>query len=259
MEFKVPHLRNAYQKVGMFGMAPSPFFTGADTAFAGDQVRGSGFLHDGSVPRMTDFLSANVFNDVSSTDRQNLEALVMAFDSNLAPIVGQQVTLRQESEADTDARVDLLIERAGTPFAIAEQAAATECDLLVTGVVDDQAQRWLRRSDGSFESLEGSISETDLLALADIPGQSLTFTCTPPGSGARMAGVDPEAMGGTGGSGGDGGSGGSAGLGGLNTENGKGGCGCVVGASPREGLWGAAVAALTLLGLATMQRRRRRY
>ena len=259
MEFKVPHLRNAYQKVGMFGMAPSPFFTGADTAFAGDQVRGSGFLHDGSVPRMTDFLSANVFNDVSSTDRQNLEALVMAFDSNLAPIVGQQVTLRQESEADTDARVDLLIERAGTPFAIAEEAAATECDLLVTGVVDDQAQRWLRRSDGSFESLEGSISETDLLALADIPGQSLTFTCTPPGSGARMAGVDPEAMGGTGGDGGEGGSGGSAGSGGLNTENGKGGCGCVVGASPREGLSGAAVAALTLLGLATMQRRRRRY
>ncbi|MGB9339236.1 MAG: MYXO-CTERM sorting domain-containing protein [Polyangiales bacterium] len=259
MEFKVPHLRNAYQKVGMFGMAPSPFFIGADTAFAGDQVRGSGFLHDGSVPRMTDFLSANVFNDVSSTDRQNLEALVMAFDSNLAPIVGQQVTLRQESEADTDARVDLLIERAGTPFAIAEEAAATECDLLVTGVVDDQAQRWLRRSDGSFESLEGGISETDLLALADVLGQSLTFTCTSPGSGARMAGVDPEAMGGTGGDGGEGGSGGSAGSGGLNTENGKGGCGCVVGASPREGLSGAAVAALTLLGLATMQRRRRRY
>ena len=261
MEFKVPHLRNAYQKVGMFGMAPSPFFIGADTAFAGDQVRGSGFLHDGSVPRITDFLSANVFNDVSSTDRQNLEALVMAFDSNLAPIVGQQVTLRQESEADTNARVDLLIERASTPFAIAEQAA-TECDLLVTGVVDDQAQRWLRRSDGSFESLEGSISETDLLALAEVPGQSLTFTCTPPGSGARMAGVDPEAIGGTGGSGGDGGeggSGGSAGSGGLNSENGEGGCGCVVGASPHEGLSGAAVAALTLLGLATMQRRRRRY
>jgi DNA-binding beta-propeller fold protein YncE len=67
MEFKVPHLRNAYQKVGMFGMAPNPFFM-ASTPFTGDQVRGSGFLHDGSVPTVSDFLSANVFNDVSETD-----------------------------------------------------------------------------------------------------------------------------------------------------------------------------------------------
>ncbi len=265
MEFKVPHLRNAYQKVGMFGMAPSPFFPGADTAFAGDQVRGSGFLHDGSVPRVADFLSANVFNDVSSTDRQNLEALVMAFDSNLAPIVGQQVTLWDDGEADADARVELLIERAGTPFAISGETAATECDLLVTGVVDDEPQRWLRRSDGSFESQQGSISEAELLALADVPGQSLTFTCTPPGSGARMAGVDPQAMGGTGGSGGaggfggNGGLGGSAGSGGSSSGDGKGGCGCVVGASPRDRLSGAALAALTLLGLAAMQRRRRRH
>src|SRR4029453_18040417 len=38
--FKVAHLRNAYQKLGMFGLPP-----GANT---GPQVRGFGFLHDGS-------------------------------------------------------------------------------------------------------------------------------------------------------------------------------------------------------------------
>ena len=129
MEFKVPHLRNAYQKVGMFGMAPSPFFTGAATSPTGDQVRGSGFLHDGSVPTITDFLSANVFNDVSATDRDNLEALIMAFDTNLAPIVGQQVTLSDASESDSRARAELLIARAGTPFVIPNEGTATECDL----------------------------------------------------------------------------------------------------------------------------------
>jgi hypothetical protein len=50
----------------MFGMAPNPLFTGANTSFTGDQVRGSGFLHDGSIPTIADFLSADVFNGVSS-------------------------------------------------------------------------------------------------------------------------------------------------------------------------------------------------
>jgi len=248
MEFKVAHLRNAYQKVGMFGMAPSPFFTDAATSFTGDQVRGSGFLHDGSVPTITDFLSANVFNDVSATDRENLEALVMAFDTNLAPIVGQQVTLSDTSESDTQSRVELLIARAGTPFAIPNEGTATECDLVVAGVVDGAPERWLRLSDGSFESQSGVISEAELLALAEVPDQPLTFTCAPPGSGARMAGVQAGGSGGTGGAGGSGGS---------TTESNNGGCGCVVGPSPRERVSGAALAALTVLGLSMMRRRRR--
>jgi MYXO-CTERM domain-containing protein len=257
MEFKVAHLRNAYQKVGMFGMAPSPFFTGANTSFTGDQVRGSGFLHDGSVPTLTDFLSANVFNDVSDTDRDNLEAFIMAFETNLAPIVGQQVTLTSESEPDSQGRVDLLIERAGTPFIIPNEGTATECDLVVTGVVDGEATRWLHQGDGSFESENGSISESELLALAEVPDQPLTFTCAPPGSGLRMAGLNGAGgSGGSAGSGGASGAGGSGGDGGSSTEGSSGGCGCVVGASPREQLSGVALAALTLLGLAVMRRRR---
>jgi MYXO-CTERM domain-containing protein len=257
MEFKVAHLRNAYQKVGMFGMAPSPLFTGANTSFTGDQVRGSGFLHDGSVPTLTDFLSANVFNEVSDTDRDDLEAFIMAFETNLAPIVGQQVTLSSESEPDSQARVDLLIERAGTPFIVPNEGTATECDLVVTGVVDGEAMRWLRRSDGSFESANGSISESELLALAEVPDQPMTFTCAPPGSGPRMAGLDGAGgSGGSAGAGGASGAGGSDGDGGSSTEGSSGGCGCVVGASPREQLSGVALAALTLLGLAAMRRRR---
>jgi MYXO-CTERM domain-containing protein len=256
MEFKVPHLRNAYQKVGMFGMAPSPFFTGADTSFTGDQVRGSGFLHDGSVPTLHDFFSANVFNGVSEMDRDNLEAFVMAYDSNLAPIVGQQVTLTAQSEADSQARVDLLIARAGTPFVIHDEGTATECDLVVTGVVDGEPKSWLRRSDGSFESEDGSISESELLLLAEVPGQPLTFTCAPPGSGPRMVGVDPPI--GSGGSGGMGGSSGTGGSGGADgsPETDNGGCGCVVEPTPRDSLSGGALAALTLLGLAIIRRRR---
>lgn len=266
MEFKVPHLRNAYQKVGMFGMAPSPFFTGANTSFTGDQVRGSGFLHDGNVPTIADFLSANVFTGVFEADRGNLEAFVMAFETNLAPIVGQQVTLTNQSGFDVRDRVDLLIERAGTPFVIPHEGTATECDLVVTGVVDGEPQAWLRRSDGSFESQAGVISESELLALAGVPGQALTFTCAPPGSGPRMAAVGPEGgaggtggtggIGGAGGVGGSGGEGGSGGVGGSD-PGGSGGGGCALGAGPSTRPSASWVLALMVFGLAIARRRRK--
>jgi MYXO-CTERM domain-containing protein len=259
MEFKVPHLRNAYQKVGMFGMAPNPLFTDADTDFTGDQVRGTGFLHDGSIATVADFLAADVFQGVSATDRRNLEALVMAFDTNLAPIVGQQVTLTSESEPDSDARVELLVERAGTAFEIPNQGTATECDLVAHGVIAGEAIGWLLRTDGDFESIDGVISEEDLLDLAGTPGQELTFTCAPPGSGPRMAGLEPSGTGGTGGIGGEGGgagaAGGAGGAGGSPAGDGDSGCGCVVGPSPRGSLSNAALAFATLFLLTAMRRR----
>jgi YVTN family beta-propeller protein len=72
--FKIPHLRNMYQKTGMFGSASDPFFLpesvlgprrggffARDTAFTGEQVRGFGFLHDGGVDTMHRFHGANAF------------------------------------------------------------------------------------------------------------------------------------------------------------------------------------------------------
>ncbi len=48
-EFKIAHLRNLYQKVGMFGMAPISIFDAGDNGQTGPQIRGFGFSHDGSV------------------------------------------------------------------------------------------------------------------------------------------------------------------------------------------------------------------
>ncbi|HZI06175.1 MAG TPA: hypothetical protein VEZ71_19240, partial [Archangium sp.] len=45
---KTPHLRNMYQKIGMFGVGYDFGFTPADP-FLGDQIRGFGFNSDGSV------------------------------------------------------------------------------------------------------------------------------------------------------------------------------------------------------------------
>src|SRR5262249_1595412 len=110
--FKIPHLRNAYQKVGMFGMAFAGFFNQGNNGDQGPQIRGFGFLHDGSVDTLFRFHNAFVFNQRTSppfpplftnvgfpdgpagdTLRGQVEQFVLAFDSNMAPVVGQQITL----------------------------------------------------------------------------------------------------------------------------------------------------------------------
>ena len=61
----------------------------------GDQIRGFGFLHDGSVATVFDFLARGRLQLRSSPDtkRRNVEAFVFAFDTGQAPVVGQQVTV----------------------------------------------------------------------------------------------------------------------------------------------------------------------
>jgi hypothetical protein len=192
--FKVAHLRNMYQKVGMFGMAG----TGADT---GDQVRGFGFLHDGSVDTMKRFLASAVFS-LTAAEESQLEQFMLRFPSDLAPVVGQQVSLGPGSPGSTtpgsDAlgRATLLASRAGTAFdSFVLGGTVTECDLVVKTVEGGVAKGYLRQSDGSFLPDDGgaAISGATLRARSDPNGdaQDLVYTCAPPGSGTRM-GIDRD-------------------------------------------------------------------
>ncbi|MBT4520270.1 MAG: hypothetical protein HOC23_09710, partial [Halieaceae bacterium] len=82
-DFKIPHLRNAYSKVGMFGSS-NP---NSDGVHMGDQVKGYGFLHDGAIDTLDHFFSDDVFvfPDPVAENRANVINFVMAMDSNLAP------------------------------------------------------------------------------------------------------------------------------------------------------------------------------
>ncbi len=191
---KIPHLRNLYQKVGMFGDIDVAF--GEDQLnepFQGDQIRGFGFLHDGSVDTLFRFLHATVFSGHSfggsavgfQTDQQrrDVEQWLLGFDSNLAPAVGQQVTLAADDTAVAGPRVDVL----------AARAASGDCDLIVKGNVAGEARGWVRLASGDFQSdrKAETIADAGLRALAATSGQELTFTCVPPGSGTRL-GVDRD-------------------------------------------------------------------
>jgi DNA-binding beta-propeller fold protein YncE len=204
--FKVPHLRNAYQKVGMFGRNPMGSFPGHGSPTT-DQVRGFGFLNDGSADTIVSFLQGSFFSPLGGTagdpTRTNLANFVLAFPSDLAPIVGQQVTLRSDNATDPAviARLDLLVSRAGTAYPNVDRSPNNECDLVVKGRIGGVPRGWWMSSPGVFtpdSSTEGPIADNDLRALAATPGQDLTYTCAPPGSGVRMGidrgGVGPDSQ-----------------------------------------------------------------
>lgn len=195
-QFKVPHLRNLYTKVGMFGMPEVSFLAGGDNGDQGPQVRGFGMLHDGSVDTIFRFLGATPFA-LSPVDREQLEEFLFQFPTNYAPIVGQQTTLTASNAGAVGPRVDLLVDRAKARFDLPNLPGVTECDLVVNGIHDGEARSWLGELQGACGATQTLLFQGDrlsdplltaaqlrALATDDTP---LTFTCVPPGSGPRVA------------------------------------------------------------------------
>jgi YVTN family beta-propeller protein len=172
-DFKIPHLRNAYSKVGMFGSS-SP---NSDGRFMGDQVRGFGYLHDGAIDTLDHFFSDPVFRFPAPVEQNRADVIrfVMAMDSNLAPIVGQQITLAGDEPAVL-ARVALLEQRALV------KAPRPECLLVVTGIIEGTAVQLQMTGEDTYIGSNGSqYSAGALREAARTEGQELTFTCHPPG------------------------------------------------------------------------------
>jgi DNA-binding beta-propeller fold protein YncE len=207
-QLKIAHLRNLYQKIGMFGMPSIQFVNPGDNGPKGDQIRGFGFLHDGSMDTIFRFHNAIVFNQcipgfgcingggfangaAGDPARREVEAFMFAFDSNLAPIVGQQATLTSTSGVDVGNRINLLIAQADSDYF----PGTKHCDLVVKGTLAGEARGWLYNpTTNNFESdraADAPIGDAALRDVADVAGQELTYTCVPPGSGERI-GIDRD-------------------------------------------------------------------
>jgi DNA-binding beta-propeller fold protein YncE len=230
--FKVPHLRNLYTKIGMFGSSPDTLNPGTIVLQQGpatDQIRGFSFLHDGNVGQLEHFFTGQVFmrsdnpvtllngtvvppnpygipfvdpnqlatgnvvfigeqdgSDVGGFQlRYALVNYLMAFDSNMKPIVGQQTTLDQTNGATAIARLNLLEAR----------AAAGDCDLVAksAGVIGAQSEAvfvngaWQTGSTAIPPVSDATLRQ--LIQSGAIP--PVTFTAVPPGSGYRI-GIDRD-------------------------------------------------------------------
>jgi YVTN family beta-propeller protein len=198
--FKIPHLRNIYTKIGMFGFPDSRFFDVNESGNLGDQVRGFGLTNDGVVDTVDRFLSAIVFRNnllgpgvgiPNAQTRRDLEQYVLAFDTDLAPIVGQQITLTNTNGGVVNPRIDLLIARARAPFASQILGGAvTECDLVAKVASGGRVRGYFYEvASGTWDPDDGSpnIADSTLRAMAATAGQEVTFTAVPPGSGRRIS------------------------------------------------------------------------
>jgi hypothetical protein len=195
---KTPHLRNLYQKIGMFGNPDGGGALGGDHGFKGDQVRGFGFLHDGQIDTVFRFHNGASFSVLvtgpgnggfpvgpeGDLQRRQVEAFVLASPTNFAPIVGQQITLTAGSSAAVGARIQLLRQRAD----------AGECDLVAKSEIFDIEAGFVYVGSGLFKTDRRAlppITDAALQLLATHLGHPVTYTCVPRGSGERI-GVDRD-------------------------------------------------------------------
>ena len=174
--FKVPQLRNVYTKAGMFGFSADG---GGNT---GAQIRGYGFSHDGAIDTLDNFFRDPVFFFPAPADqsRRQVISFVLAFDSDLAPVVGQQVTWRPGSPEGVESRLALLRGQATAPGGAA-------CDLVARGNINGVAYSALLQPDGSWSMRGGGTRSDSALKELATAAQPLTFTCLPPGNGRRAA------------------------------------------------------------------------
>jgi hypothetical protein len=107
--------------------------------------------------------------------RRAIVAFALAFDSNMRPVVGQQITLTASNASSANARIALLEAR----------AAAGDCDLVVKGFIQGGEKGYVY-SNGVFKSSNGTLTDAQLKALVGNATDALTFTAVPPGSGWRI-------------------------------------------------------------------------
>jgi DNA-binding beta-propeller fold protein YncE len=232
--FKVPHLRNLYQKIGMFASSPDSNLVGTvlpqlNPAFpdlnpAIPAVRGFGFQHDGVIGTLEHFFTAQVFIQIPVGQPATLEGVsvppnpngvplftfdpttkqitgldlsgfalrraivsyVLAFDSNMKPIVGQQTTLTGSNAAAVASRIALL----------ESQAGAGNCDLVATAELLGRSAGFLYQNGAwvSDSTAIPPIPDATFRSLAGLFTDAITMTAVPPGSGWRIA-VDRDADG----------------------------------------------------------------
>lgn len=178
--FKVPQHRNTYERVGMFGRAPSRTLR-RDPEHMGPQIRGYGFTHDGGADTVLRFVSYPAFRwREGDADRRAVEQYLFAFESNQKPIVGQQITLRPNPS-------DAEITRAGL---LAGRALAGDAQLVASTVVNGVVRSYLLQPTGVFHSDKRSEKSLTINALVNRSlrsGQPITMMAVPVGSGERIA------------------------------------------------------------------------
>lgn len=176
-DFKIPHLRNIYQKLNLTHAPGAP------------SVGGFGLVHDGEDPDLVTFLSRPVFQRFSTNGviQSNLNAFMLCFDTGTAPAVGYARTL-------TAANVDHSSRSNDWTLLESQAAVLTNIHLVVRGTIDGR-RRGLLYQPVSRTYLPDTTNLTALtraqLRGKVLAGDTLTVLGVPPGAGPRL-GLDRD-------------------------------------------------------------------
>jgi hypothetical protein len=118
---------------------------------------------------------------------------VLSFDSDLAPITGQQVTLTSSNASAVGPRITLLEQRANASFTSKLLGGTVKEIGLVARVAQGGAVKGYLFNPGNSTFVPSgggtALSDAQIRALASTAGQEVTFTAVPTGSGSRLAAV----------------------------------------------------------------------
>jgi hypothetical protein len=171
-DFKVPHLRNVYQKMR---------FTNAPGA---QSLLGFGITHDGGDPSLLSFISRPVFGPFATdaTIKNNLNAFVQCIDTGTAPAVGVTYAAVSNNAFGLGQNGWLFLEQ--------EAQKLTNIDLAVKTVIAGQPRGFLYRP-ASNDYLPDSTNRTTLTKAQLVSlvqtGGTITVMGVAPGTGTRVA------------------------------------------------------------------------
>lgn len=174
-DFKVPHLRNIYEKVDFDALRT---FDAAVTNSPSARRRGFFTLNDG-VMDLTTLVRAMFPNARENGD--DVVAFVLAFPTESFPCVGHQVSVAGGSLV-------------GDVATLVEEAKRGHCDLVAKAVSRGTPNGWVY--DVSLSGFVPDASRDPVVAAPALasslaPGELVTFTGVPPGNGVRL-GIDRD-------------------------------------------------------------------
>lgn len=174
-DFKVPQLRNVYQKLA---------FNNKSNAVS---VGGFGLTHDGIDPTLTNFLSRPVFGAFANdtTRKNNLNAFVQCFDTGTAPAVGYSRTAVATNVNSLSLSNDwTLLEL--------QAAQITNIDFVIKGKIDGELHGLIYQPASANYKMDTTNSPAltrAQLRVKILAGDTVTLLGVPPGSGTRI-GID---------------------------------------------------------------------
>ena len=170
--FKIPHLRNLYQK------------TNVNFTPGGVSVNGFAFNHDGAIGGLASQAGQSSFPAIAASpaDQQALDAFEMCFPTGTVPATGYSRTLTSTSVNTGPAQSDWTT--------LQSQAVTANIDLIANGTIQGVVHGLLYQPASNNYATDtsglGPFTQAQLTAFI-VAGDTLTIMGVPPGSGTRMA------------------------------------------------------------------------